>query len=83
VRCDALTAASRAGAFDRASSIVTCCWRPVWVKGTRGNGRWANAWISWLPDDTGPPKAHWVLPQQKQRPLFPASGSRLPVGGAP
>jgi hypothetical protein len=83
VRCDALTAASRANAFDRASLIVTCCWRPVWIKGTRGNGRWANAWVCWLLDDAGPPKARWVLPERKQRTLLPASCSRPRIGGGP
>src|SRR5262249_21866360 len=29
-RSDALFAASRAGAFNRASSIAMCCWRPIW-----------------------------------------------------
>jgi hypothetical protein len=79
VRCDALTAASRAAAFDRANSIVTCCWRPVWAKDTCGTGRWANAWVCWLPDDAGPPKARWVLPQQRQRLLF--SGVRQSFAG--
>jgi hypothetical protein len=67
VRYDALTAASRAAAFNRASSIVTCCWRPLWIEGTRGNGRWSNAWISWLADHSGSPKASWILPKRKQR----------------
>jgi hypothetical protein len=67
VRWDALTAASRAAAFNRATLIVTCCWRPVWIEGTRGNGRWSNAWISWLPDYAGPPEAHWVAPARSRR----------------
>jgi hypothetical protein len=67
MRYDALTAAGRADAFNRASSILTCCWRPVWIEGTSGNGRWSNAWVCWLADCGGPPKARWVRPERKQR----------------
>jgi hypothetical protein len=67
VRYDALTAASRAAAFDRASSMVTCCWRPVWVEGTSGNGRWSNAWVCWLAECGGPPRARWVLASRKRQ----------------
>lgn len=67
VRWDALTAASRAAAFTRANSIFVCCWRPVWIEGTHGNGRWSNAWISWVRDDRRPPRMRFVLPERKQR----------------
>ena len=67
VRWDALTAATRADAFNRARDVWVCCWRPVWVAGTTGNGRWSNAWVSWLPHHPGPPVTHWLLPEQKQR----------------
>jgi hypothetical protein len=78
VRGDALWAASRAAAFNRASLIVTCCWRPVWVEGTSGNGRWANAWVIWL-QDAGPPSARWVPPFRKRRQgaLFSAPGAEF------
>jgi hypothetical protein len=93
VRCDALFAASRADAFSRAASIFVCCWRSVWIEGTRGNGRWASAWVRWLPDSAGLPVVRWLLPERRQRQdtLFSASYSsaddRAPVvgsaGGAP
>jgi hypothetical protein len=66
VRCDVLAAASRAPAFNRANSIFMCCWRPRWIAGSDGNGRWSNAWISWLANHAGPPKAHWVPPERRQ-----------------
>jgi hypothetical protein len=62
VRCDTLTAVSRADAFNRAAGISTCCWRPVWIEGSKGNGRWSNAWVWWLPHHPGPPAAHWLKP---------------------
>jgi hypothetical protein len=67
VRTDALTAASRADVFTRAAAMWVCCWRPVWIAGTAGNGRWSNAWIVWLPDHPGPPVTHWLRPERQQR----------------
>jgi hypothetical protein len=68
VRCDALTTATRADAFNRATGILTCCWRPVWIEGSKGNGRWSNAWVWWLPDHPGPTATRWLLkPGRKQR----------------
>jgi hypothetical protein len=67
VRCDTLTAASRADTFNRAAGILTCCWRPVWIEGSKGNGRWSNAWVWWLPDNPGPPTARWLRPTRTQR----------------
>ena len=67
VRTDALTAASRADVFNRAAAMWVCCWRPVWVAGTTGNGRWSNAWVLWLPDHPGPPVTHWLRPERQQR----------------
>jgi hypothetical protein len=76
VRWDALTAATRADAFNRAAGILTCCWRPVWIEGTKRNGRWANAWVWWLPDYPGPPVMRCLPPDRKRRQLV------LPIGGA-
>jgi hypothetical protein len=70
VRCDALTAASRANAFNRACGIWICCWRPVWVEGTKGNGRWSNAWVSWVPDHRGPPVTRCLEPAWQRRQLI-------------
>ena len=67
VRWDALTAANRADAFNRAAAVWVCCWRPVWIEGTAGNGRWSNAWIVWLPDHPGPPPTHWLRPERQQQ----------------
>jgi hypothetical protein len=67
LRYDALTAATRADALNRAVGILTCCWRPVWIEGTKGNGRWANAWVWWLPDHQGPPTARWLPSARKLR----------------
>jgi hypothetical protein len=67
VRLDTLTAASRAHAFNRAAAMLICCWRPVWIDGTCGGGRWSNAWIVWLADYRGPPATHWLPPERQQR----------------
>jgi hypothetical protein len=81
VRCDTLTAATRADAFNCAAGVLTCCWRPVWVEGSKGNGRWSNAWVWWLPHHPGPPAAHWLRPARKQRQtILPFD---KPAGGTP
>jgi hypothetical protein len=81
VRSDALTAATRANIFNRAAGILTRCWRPVWVEGSNGNGRWSNAWVWWRPDYPGPPAAYWLKPERQQRQILlplsvPAGRSR-------
>ena len=81
VRCDTLTAARRADAFNRAAGILTCCWRPVWIEGSKGNGRWSNAWVWWLPRQPGPPASRWLrparIPQQIILPFDePAEGAQ-------
>lgn len=55
LRSDALTSASRAPALNRAVREWLCCWRPVWLPGTRGGGRWSNVWVAWQADRSGPP----------------------------
>jgi hypothetical protein len=70
VRCDTLTADSRADAFNRAAGVLTCCWRPVWIAGSKGGGRWANAWVWWLPDHKGPPVSRWLRPERKRSGLL-------------
>lgn len=49
-RNDALTADCRVEALNRASAEWACSWRPVWVEGSKGNGRWSNSWLLWRPD---------------------------------
>jgi hypothetical protein len=48
-RNDALTADCRAEALNRATAEWACNWRPVWVPGTKGGGRWSNSWVLFLP----------------------------------
>jgi hypothetical protein len=80
VRCDTPTAARRADAFNRAAGTLTCCWRPVWIEGSKGNGRWSNAWVWWLPDYPGPPAARWLKPARTQRQMILPLDK--PAGGA-
>ena len=48
-RIDHTGAGGRAAIMNRAVAIWTCCWRPRWVPGTTGNGRWWCVWVLWLP----------------------------------
>jgi hypothetical protein len=81
VRWDAMTAATRAKAFNRAAGILTCCWRPVWIERSKRNGRWANAWVWWLPDYPGPPVTRCLPSERKRRQAsLPFAG---PAGSAP
>jgi hypothetical protein len=48
-RNDALTTDGRAEALSQASLQWDCCWRPVWVPGTKGGGRWSCAWVLFNP----------------------------------
>jgi hypothetical protein len=66
VRSDALTAATRADAFNRAAGALICCWRPLWIEGSPGNGRWANAWVWWSRNHRGPPTARFLPPTWRQ-----------------
>jgi hypothetical protein len=54
-RADSGGADSRAHIFNRAAYEITCCWRPVWIPGTKGGGRWWSQWFIWLPGQSGPP----------------------------
>jgi hypothetical protein len=38
----------RIAALNRATQMFICPWRPTWIAGSGGNGRWSNAWILWL-----------------------------------
>ena len=40
LRIDHTEAGGRAAVLNRAAREWTCCWRPRWVPGTKGNGRW-------------------------------------------
>jgi hypothetical protein len=54
-RADAGGAAGRSKLFNRAAYEITCCWRPVWLPGTKGGGRWWFQWFVWLAGQSGPP----------------------------
>jgi hypothetical protein len=43
----------------RAALVQICPWRPVWMPGTSGNGRWAFAWILWLANRSEPTLLRW------------------------
>lgn len=66
-RHDALMAKTRVAALNRATSILHCNWRAVWIEGSRGNPRWTCSWVTWLPSSSGPTMAHWLQPDQEQR----------------
>jgi hypothetical protein len=55
VRHDYLQADSRVEVFNRASFEVRCCWRPQWLPGTTGQGRWSCSWILWSCSPRRPP----------------------------
>jgi hypothetical protein len=61
LRWDHLQAGERgATALQRAFRVHVCPWRPRWIPGTTGNGRWSSAWVTWLRGYRGPPATHWV-----------------------
>lgn len=57
-------AQGRAPLFKRAAHIVTCCWRPRWIPGTKGNGRWWCLWVTWLAGWQGPTTARFLDPAE-------------------
>jgi hypothetical protein len=36
----------RLEALQRSTQIFFCPWRPTWIAGTAGNGRWSFSWVS-------------------------------------
>ena len=54
-RADATGTAGRADVLNRAAAEWTCCWRAVWIPGTKAGPRWWFVWVVWLPDCSGPP----------------------------
>jgi len=54
-RADAGGTDGHAAIFNRAVAEFTCCWRPVWIPGTPGGGRWWFSWLVWLATRGGPP----------------------------
>jgi hypothetical protein len=47
LRHDYLQAGSRVATFNRATHVVHCNWRAIWVDGTDGQPRWAFHWVLW------------------------------------
>jgi len=60
LRIDHLAAAGRAAALDRAAAIWICSWRPRWIPGSTGNGRWSFAWVQWRRDEKRPPVTRFL-----------------------
>ncbi len=61
MRDDALSAARRVDALNRAHSIIGCCWRPRWIANTTTSPRWNFSWVVWRADKDGPPTVLRVL----------------------
>jgi hypothetical protein len=46
---------------NRSTAQHYCCWRPKWVRGSRGNGHFGAAWVTWLrPGVIGPRGSMWL-----------------------
>jgi hypothetical protein len=69
LRIDHLAAAGRVAVFNRAAAIWICCWRPRWILGSTGNGRWSFAWVRWNRDNSGPPVTRFLTADLDQRSL--------------
>jgi hypothetical protein len=59
-RADAGGTGGRAKAFNRAACEFTCTWRPVWIPGSQGGGRWWFSWFVWIGGRDGPPVHHRI-----------------------
>jgi hypothetical protein len=67
MRHDALMAKERVLHLNRAASLLQCNWRVVWIEGSRGNGRWACSWLTWLPGHMGSTTVRWLPPEQNRQ----------------
>jgi hypothetical protein len=54
----------RLAALRRASLVLICPWRPMWIPNTSGNGRWSFSWVVWHAGG-GPAAIRWA---KKRRP---------------
>jgi hypothetical protein len=50
----------RLSALQQAEDIYICPWRPIWIEGSSGNGRWTFSWVVWQANRVGPPVMHWL-----------------------
>jgi hypothetical protein len=46
--------------FNRASSMLGCCWRPRRLRHSTGHPRWAFTWVVWRTDFAGPPTSRRI-----------------------
>jgi hypothetical protein len=49
----------RLAALRRASLVLICPWRPMWIPNTSGNGRWSFSWVVWHAGG-GPAAIRWA-----------------------
>jgi hypothetical protein len=70
LRLDHLQAKERVDVLNRAALVVHCNWRTVWIKRSKGNGRWSNAWIVWGGDRNGSTQTLWVREDDAQSMLL-------------
>lgn len=54
-RADSGGTAGHAAWFNRTAAEVTCCWRAVWIPGSKVGPRWWFVWHVWLAGHNGPP----------------------------
>jgi hypothetical protein len=55
LRHDHFMGGGKVAALNRAVLEVHCNWRPIWIPDTRGNPRWAFAWVYWGAGERRPP----------------------------
>jgi hypothetical protein len=55
----------RLEALQRSTQIFVCPWRPTWIAGTAGNGRWSFSWVLWQ-RTAAPRRPVWLKCRTKQ-----------------
>jgi hypothetical protein len=76
LRIDHTGAGGRAAILNRAAAIWTCCWRPTWIPGTKGNGRWWCVWVLWLPGVSGATAIRFLEPAElRAAGVWPRNGA--------
>jgi hypothetical protein len=55
----------RLEALNRSTQIFICPWRPTWIAGTAGNGRWSFSWVAWQ-RYAAPRRPVWLQRRTKQ-----------------
>jgi hypothetical protein len=81
LRIDHTGADCRVGVMNRAVTKLTCCWRPRWIPGTTGSGRWWCVWVTWLAGTSGPPVDRSIGPtEMRAADVWPPSPRRTRSG---